>query len=164
MLICLYTSSCVAAASRAAWCTPTSLSRRSSRAKQVKTPRWTSREKWLYDRDTGFYYFYANEQENSWVRLLFMEYFSSKGEELMGMVSWPLPACVSVEVEPCCHDSCCCHGYETLQRDCGWIFFRCCFLFKYLYFDTVLVSTEKKGTWNQWYLSYICWYLDKLNI
>lgn len=50
----------------------------------------------------------------------------------------------------------CCHGYETLQSDCGWIF-RWCFLFKHLYFDTVLVSIEKKGTWNQWYLSYVCW-------
>lgn len=34
---------------------------------------------------------------------------------------------------------------QTLQRDCGLVFFRWCFLFKYLYFDTVHVSIEKKG-------------------
>lgn len=40
--------------------------------------------------------------------------------------------------------SCCCHGYETLQKNCGLIF-RWYFPFEYLYFDTVLVSIEKKG-------------------
>lgn len=40
--------------------------------------------------------------------------------------------------------SCRCHGYEPSRGTVGW-FLRWCFLFKYLYFDTVHVSSEKKG-------------------
>lgn len=72
--------------------------------------------------DTGFYFFYANEQENSCVRLLFMEHFSSKTKELMGMVSWPLLDCVSVEVEPRCHDSSAVAMVMKPIRETGWTF------------------------------------------
>lgn len=98
-------------------------------------------------------FFKADEQGNSVfiVQLLFMEYFSSTCEKLMGIYGngvavtfayfclnggKPSPEAPSF--------SCCCHGYETLQRDCGLIF-RQCFRFEYLYFDTVHVSVEKKG-------------------
>lgn len=74
------------AASRAAWCTPTSLSQRSSRTKRAKAPSWTSRGRWLYDRDTGLYYFYADKQENSIFSMTFIYgvFFSSKGKRIGG--------------------------------------------------------------------------------
>ena len=71
-------SVCVAVL-QAVWCTPTSRSQRSRQANQVKATSWTSKARWLYDRDTGFNYFYADEQKTLFlVRLLFMDYFRDK--------------------------------------------------------------------------------------
>lgn len=52
----------------AAWCIPTSPSRRSSPSKRMKTPSWTSKARWLYDdgKDTGFKYFYRMRNLYLW--------------------------------------------------------------------------------------------------
>lgn len=56
---------------QAAWCTPTSLSPRSSPTKPVTTPSWTSRERWLYDRDTGFsdffFFFLKSDKQETFI-------------------------------------------------------------------------------------------------
>ena len=87
--------SVVVAASRAAWCTPTSLSQRSSPARQLTTPSWTSRARWWCDRDTGFEHFYSDEQgkkkNNDFLVLYLWSVLAADAQESAGIAFQKLP-------------------------------------------------------------------------
>lgn len=136
---------------QAAWCTPTSRSLRSSPTKPVTTPSWTSRERWLYDGDTGFSDFFVFLSLTN-KRLLFMEYFSREVLDSwnggLGMRQSPSLSCV-------------CHGFQTARGIVG--FFMCVFMLHIWILILYMCTMRRRETRNRYYLYYVSWLLYNKN-